>query len=174
MLSGLNHHLLPFSLYTLLDLPDIDDGVTIDDKAYLVVAIDIENDGLVAGRDKGCVETGREVLKVHARGKDGVAAIAEHDGRGEVDGGSGGTLHLGIVIIGGLHATVAQRCFQLGKATLEDFVARQSATTDEACLRSLLLDAFEGRDGARGETGVVAPHHHGVDSVGTKDGNWTI
>ena len=58
VLSSLHVHLLLCSLDTVAHLPDVDDGVAIDDEAHLVVAVDVEDDGLILGGDKGGIEAG--------------------------------------------------------------------------------------------------------------------
>ena len=159
VLSCLDLHLLLCALDAVAHLPDVDDRVAVDDEAHFVVGIDVEDDGLVARGYECRVESCREVLQVDAWGKDGVAAVAEHDGRCDVGGGSGFALHLRIIIIGGLHASAAERVPQFAEAALEDLVAGQSAAADVACLWCQALDAFEGSDGARGKARVVTPLH---------------
>ena len=152
VLSSLHVHFLLCSLDTVAHLPDVDDGVTIDDEAHLVVAVDVEDDGLILGGDKGSIEAGREFLQIHPWGKNGVATIAEHDGSRDVHGGCRGTAHVGVIIIGGLHAFAAERIPQFPETALKDFVPSQSAAADESGLRCQLMDAFKGSDGTGGKS----------------------
>ena len=58
MLPGLYDHLFLSSLDAITSLPDVDDGIAVDDEAHLVVAVDVEDDGLILGGDKGGIEAG--------------------------------------------------------------------------------------------------------------------
>ena len=147
-------------------LPDVHKGIAVDDEAHLVVCIDVEDNCFVLRGDEGGIVTGGKVLKVDSWCEDGIAAVAQHNGGGEVDGGGWSTVHLYIIIIGGLHALTAERCLQFCKAAFEHLVARQVATADIPCLRGYLLNTFEGCDGAGGKAGVVAPLHNGIDGIG--------
>ena len=76
MLAGFHLHLLLCALDALPDLPDVDDGVAIHNESHQIVAVDIEDDGLVLLRDEGAMQLGREAFEVYARRKHGVTAIA--------------------------------------------------------------------------------------------------
>ena len=170
VLTGLDCQLFLRALNAITYLPDVHDGVAIDNESHLVIASDSEDHRLVASRDKDRFKLGREVLEVYARGKHRVTAVAQHDRRREGGSSHRGTLHLRIIKIGGLHTLSALRCLQFTETTLEHLVARQSATVDIACLRRQLLDTLQGRYRPRGKAAVVTPHHHRVDGVHAQHG----
>ena len=76
VLASLHGNFLLSILNTLTGLPQVDDGVAIDQQANLIVAADSEDKGLVTRGNERSVETGREVLEIHTRSKDGIATIA--------------------------------------------------------------------------------------------------
>ena len=57
-LSGFDGHLALSTLNALAHPPDVDDGIAVHDEPKLVVAIDVEDDGLILRRDEGTFETG--------------------------------------------------------------------------------------------------------------------
>ena len=57
MLSGLDVQLFLRALYAVAHLPDVDDGVAVDQQSQLVVAADVEDERLIARGDEGAVET---------------------------------------------------------------------------------------------------------------------
>ena len=171
----LHGQLLLAALDALPHVPQVYEGVGIDDEAQLVVAADGEEDGLVAGWNEGAVKAGGEVLEADARGEDRVAAVAQLQRLFEVDHRDGRTFHLGVVPVGGLDARIAQRVFDLAETALEGLVACQATALYVADASGrvdhpgFLRDAFEGGDGACGIACVVAPHHDGVVCVGAHD-----
>ena len=130
MLPSLNGQFFLSTLNTVTYLPDVNQRITIDNEAQLIVGTDVEYERLVLGRLEDTIQTGGEILEVDARGKHRIAAIAQFDGIGDVDGSHRLSLHFGIVPIDGLHALVTQWTLNQIVAALEGFVTRQSATLD--------------------------------------------
>ena len=130
MLPSLNGQFFLSTLNTVTYLPDVNQRITIDNEAQLIVGTDVEDERLVLSGLEDTVQTCREVLEIHARGKHRIAAIAQFDGIGNMDGSHRLSLHLGIVPIDGLHALVTQWTLNQIVATLEGFVTSQSATLD--------------------------------------------
>ena len=130
MLASLNGQFFLSTLNTVTYLPDVDQRIAIDNEAQLIVGTDVEDERLVLSGLEDTVQTCREVLEIHARGKHGISTVTQLDGIGDVDGSHRLPLHLGIVPIDGLHALVTQWTLNQIVATLEGFVTRQSATLD--------------------------------------------
>ena len=130
MLPSLNGQFFLSTLNTVTYLPDVNQRITIDNEAQLIVGTDVKDESLVLSGLEDTVQTCREVLEIHARGKHGISTVTQLDGIGDVDGSHRLSLHFGIVPIDGLHALVTQWTLNQIVAALEGFVTRQSATLD--------------------------------------------
>ena len=108
-LAGLHREVLATLLHTVRSGKAVDHGVAVDDDAQAVVSLSTYVHRAVGLRTEGALVAGREVLKLHTGGKDGVAAVVLPDGRGEARLGHGLTLQRGVVIVFRRHALLTVR-----------------------------------------------------------------
>ena len=115
------------------------------------------------------------MLQLYTGGKDGIAAVAQVNGLGQVDGGDGLAFHLLVVPVSSLHALTAQRSGDEVEAALGHFAACQGAARYILDIAAqLLANALQGGDGLRGIARVVAPLHDGVGGIGTHNHDFLV
>ena len=172
-LSGLHLHFMSAHLDALAGSPVVHQRVAVHEQAQPVIAADGKDERFVFLRRQCALHTGGEVLEIYARGEDGIAAVAQFQRLLGVDYSHGLTLLLSVVPISDLQSLSALWVADGTELALDLLIPRESAAEDVFGGR-YLADAFEGGDGLRGITAIVAPHHHGVVGVGAHDDNLSI